>query len=104
MIEEKNTNKEIEDILNENPLIKPTQSNTIKSSKKKFKLPKKKTMIVIGITTIIIVVLFMMVPNVCQECTCDVPNNTEYVNSIKQQIIEKGYANVEEMTLSPYIN
>ena len=115
--ERKDTNTEIENILNESPIENvPKSKPQLKTydSKKKLKRPKKKTIIIIGVALVIIIGGFMLFSNGDGDSSnTETTSNTEtnsninFIDSIKQQIIEKGYAEIGEgnskMILAPYI-
>ena len=102
--------KEIENILNEIPLMedpKSKQQLKTKGPKKKLRLPKKKTIIIIGVILVILIGGFVLVSNGDDTSNTETTSNTNLIDLIKQQIIEKGYAEIGEgdskMTLAPYI-
>ena len=109
--EKKDPTTEIENILNESPIENiPKSKSQLKtySPKKKLKFPKKKTLIIIGVILGVLIIGFMFISN--NEETpedTEIIEETSLVDSIKQQIIEKGYAEVGEgdskMILAPYI-
>ena len=103
----KDINNEIEDILNESPLVDTSKPNKIKGIKKKMKRPKKKTMIIIGVIFIIAFGGFLLISTFGSDANIETISNADFISSIKQQIIEKGYAEIGEgdskITLSPYL-
>ena len=104
------TDKEIENILNENPLESKSNSKSplkTKSPGFKLRLPKKKTILIIGVIIIVIGGFILLsnqceVCNVCEECVQEIS-----MENIKQQIIDKGYADITDgksnLKLAPYI-
>ncbi len=109
--EKKNPTTEIEDILNEIPIetvLKSKPQLKTDDLKKKLKRPKKKTIIIIGVVLIIFIGGFVLVSNGGDDSSnTEVVEETSLADSIKQQIIEKGYAEIGEgdskMILAPYI-
>ncbi len=115
--EKKDPTTEIEDILNESPIEDiPKSKPQLKTYdlKKKLKRPKKKTIIIIGVILVILIGGFALVSNGGDDSNntettsnTETTNNISLVDSIKQQIIEKGYAEIGEgnskMILAPYI-
>ena len=114
----KDINTEIEDILRETPLVESSKKKlkgNIKTPsdktapRKKSKISKKK---VIWIGAIVIVVIWgtiMLIPDSvdCEYEITDITKNTAFVNSVREQILNKGYADIGEgdlaMRVSPYL-
>ena len=108
--EKKEMDKEIANILNENPIINQTKSKPdlkTKISGFKLKFPKKKTILIIGVI-IIVIGGFMLISNQCEVCNvCEECVQEISLENIKQQIIDKGYAEISDgesnLKLTPYI-
>jgi len=109
------TNTEIENILNENPLIEDKKSNgasnikgTIKG-KKKLKLSKKKVYLIVGVIIIILIGLAMLssLSGNCEGTTTNTMSEVDFIKILRQQIIENGYAEMGEgdlkIKVSPYL-
>ena len=110
--EKKNTNKEIENIISESPLDEPKSKPPLKTKipGKKSRSSKKKIILTIVTILFIIGTGFILIQKPCEPCNCDTETTkiiNDFVNSIKQQIINKGYAEIGEgasiIRLSPYI-
>ena len=108
----KDMDKEIEDILKETPLENKSNSKAnlkTKSPGKKRRFPKKKTILIIGVM-IIVIGGFILLSNPCEVCdiceTCKECVQEISMENLKQQIINKGYAEIGKGTdilkLSPY--
>ena len=108
--------KEIENIINEEPLSIPNSQKKGKFKKggiiKKIKLPNKKIIIYFIITIAILISLFVILNSPCDcsnnlsECIQTQNDNTEFISHIKQQIINKGYAEITDgssiLKVAPY--
>ncbi len=103
----KEINTEIEDILSESPLEDNSRPKKIRTTQKKFKLPKKKTILILGGIILVIISITILFSLLNSTPITEQISNTEVINSIKQQIINKGYAEIGEgnskMILAPYI-
>ncbi len=97
----KDVNTEIENILNESPLVNKSKPKKIK----KLKGSQKKKIIIMVVLVIVVVGGFILIQNITsnEKPTTETVSNTDLINSIKQQIINKGYAEVGDLTLAPYI-
>lgn len=103
-----NKDDEIENILRENPIESEPKIQTYSKAKKpeilKKILSKKKIIIYVGIAALAVFTIFMLFQlNKCETCAiCDVCTQDISLEDIKQQIITKGYADVDGLKLSPY--
>ena len=103
-----NNDKEIERILNEappEPKLKPEKK--VIQTKSKFKIPKKKTIIIGVVILVIIFAGFIIIPGLgSEECIVDTTTNKGMIDSIKQEIINNGYAELDDGTsvlkIAPY--
>ena len=108
-VNENSIDKEIGNMLAEAPLV-PEPKKEIKIKKKL----NKKPIIYASLAIIIIIVGLMILPS-CEPPTCENQNctlevakiNQDFVDSIKHQIISRGYAEINDggniFKLAPYI-
>jgi len=99
-------NNDINKILKEFPLEEKKKKITLKKKIPKIK-SKKRVIISIGIIIAIIILGLIMIPNSCKCEVCDLCSKGIDVSQIKQQIIDKGYAEITDgnniLKLSPYL-
>jgi len=110
----KDIDKEIDNILSETPLEEPKSKPQLKTkvSRKKLRISKKKIILTVAVILFIVGAYFILIQKPCEPCNCDnetitTISNEDFINSLKQQIIDKGYAEINDgasiIKLSPYI-
>ncbi len=108
------TNEDIERILREDPIESKQKIQTTNKVKKvnifsKFlskPISKKEFIIGTGIIVLIILMGFILIPSSCECEVCDTCTQTLSIETIKSQIVNQGYAEINDGTnilkLSPY--
>jgi len=101
-------NDDINKILTEFPLEEKKKKETVILKKRLPNIKSKKRLIISGVIIIAIIILgLILIPNSCKCEICDICSDGIQVEQIKQQIIDKGYVEINDgnniLKLSPYL-